>query len=200
VNCGVYKITSPCGGVYIGSSSNLRSRFVAHKSAIRCGRQKNSGLKNAAEKYGIDALVFEVLVICAPKDLLMYEQIFMDELKPSFNVAKKAGSQIGMRWNDRQREAIMKSLVGVPKSKEHAAKVGAANKGKKRTAESRLRMSAAKLARRPVFVGPPDMRTKSQKISNSKKGIKLNLSEEQKQRRSEIMRERHAKRRANESA
>ena len=50
-------------------------------------------LQRATAKYGIENFVFEVLdYVTNPKNLIHYEQLWMDQLKPEYNICKVAGS------------------------------------------------------------------------------------------------------------
>lgn len=55
---GIYKITSPSGRIYIGSSIDLAQRFNTYK-LLKCKRQPK--LYNSFIKYGVDVHTFEVV-------------------------------------------------------------------------------------------------------------------------------------------
>jgi group I intron endonuclease len=57
--CGIYKIVSPSGRVYIGKSVNIKNRFRSYKHL----RKQSIGryLYHSFEKYGVDNHVFEIL-------------------------------------------------------------------------------------------------------------------------------------------
>ena len=88
-DCGIYSIKSPSGKQYIGQSVNMKGRFSGHKSDMRRGVHHNHILQKAADKYGLDALKFERLIYCERKDLVFYEQLLIDELKPRYNIELK---------------------------------------------------------------------------------------------------------------
>ena len=58
---GVYKITSPSGKVYIGSSCDIETRFYQYK-VLHCDKQTR--LYNSFMKYGVENHVFEVIEEC----------------------------------------------------------------------------------------------------------------------------------------
>lgn len=59
---GVYKIESPNGSCYIGmTSKSFYERWNGHLTDFRLGKTICSGLKHAFEKYGTDAMIFDVL-------------------------------------------------------------------------------------------------------------------------------------------
>lgn len=91
MTAGVYCITSPSGGRYIGSARDIAARWSVHRHGLRQQAHHNAPLLRAAGKYGLEALKFEVLVVCDERNLLTYEQIALDTLKPEYNLAKVAG-------------------------------------------------------------------------------------------------------------
>jgi len=76
----VYKITSPSGKYYIGSTNNLERRFREH-----CGIEntKNHGsryIRHAAAKYGVDNLCITILNTCGTREeAYAIEQELLDE-------------------------------------------------------------------------------------------------------------------------
>ena len=83
-NCGIYKITSPSGKIYIGSSTNIKRRFSNYKG-LRCKSQ--SKLYNSFLKYGVDKHLFEVICFCEKIDLYKNERA----LGLEFDVLSKDG-------------------------------------------------------------------------------------------------------------
>lgn len=97
---GVYRITNTItGGCYIGSAINIVGRWRAHRHALRHHKKSPPKLQNAWDKYGEGAFVFEVLLICAKANTLMFEQRAIDALEPQYNVRKVAASNLGVRWS-----------------------------------------------------------------------------------------------------
>lgn len=78
-NSGIYQIynkqTQKC---YIGSSCTLRKRFNAHKVALYKNAHYNKHLQAAYNKYGKDAFEWNIILYCAKKDLIFYEQRCID--------------------------------------------------------------------------------------------------------------------------
>ena len=169
---GVYTITSPSGNQYVGSALCFRERWWLHRRDLSKGKHHNAPLQKAFEKYGLDGLRFDILLICDADNVLMFEQRAIDAIKPEYNICKIAGSTLGRkhtaearkRMSDVQkalyqlpeRQALMKSFwepavvrrralarVGIPLSAEHRQKLRVANLGKPHTAERRAKQSAA---------------------------------------------------------
>ena len=61
--CGVYVITTPNGSQYIGSSINVKHRWVEHKSSLRSQSHRSERLQAAWNKHG-DRLSFSMLELC----------------------------------------------------------------------------------------------------------------------------------------
>lgn len=88
---GVYKITSPSGGFYIGSTKSFRKRCKEHAEALKKGVHHSLPLQRAAKKYGLDNLIFEVIAMLPIEEARREEQRFLDELRPVYNVSKIVG-------------------------------------------------------------------------------------------------------------
>lgn len=94
---GIYKITCvPTGKFYIGSAVRMLKRWAVHKHALRTQTRACPKLQNAWNKHGEDAFVFEPMLFCAIPDLLFYEQLLIDNLRPALNTQKTAGSMLGV--------------------------------------------------------------------------------------------------------
>lgn len=73
--CGIYKITSPTGKVYIGESFNIKARKYYYK-INSCKKQRK--LYNSLLKYGWEAHIFEIIEECSFEDLLCRERYWQD--------------------------------------------------------------------------------------------------------------------------
>jgi group I intron endonuclease len=94
----VYKITNTLtGDFYVGSSTNLYKRYYTHMNHMRKGIKSCIVLNRAAEKYGEENFSFEILAKCPIEYVLKLEQWFISNLKPKYNVAKIAGSNLGIK-------------------------------------------------------------------------------------------------------
>jgi group I intron endonuclease len=69
---GVYKITNPKGAIYIGSSKDIKKRWMGYN---RLSEKSQFKLYNSFIKYGVDKHLFEIIEICEIKDLLKLEHI-----------------------------------------------------------------------------------------------------------------------------
>ena len=105
MNCGIYTITAPSGHQYVGSACNIRKRWVSHLKKMNDGTHHNRILINAHRKYG-NALRFDTIIICEKHDLIMYEQIAINALKPRYNLSPTAGSNLGIKFTQETREKV----------------------------------------------------------------------------------------------
>lgn len=104
---GVYRITcSPTGKTYIGSAKRFKARWSLHKVQLRQGKHHSPHLQNAWDKHGQDAFVFEILLVCAPEMAVFYEQVFIDAVRPEFNICQTAGSNLGLKHSPRSRQKM----------------------------------------------------------------------------------------------
>ena len=95
---GVYTITCvPTGVQYVGSAVRFSRRFRQHMSDLNLGRHKSTYMQRAWAKYGPDAFVFSVLLVCDPRLAVYFEQRAIDRLDPRFNTARVAGSSLGIK-------------------------------------------------------------------------------------------------------
>lgn len=140
-NCGIYSITSPSGKQYIGSSVNLKKRWLHHKSCLRNNKHTNSILQHAWEKYG-DRLQFKTLIICEPKDLLFYEQLLLDAWKPEYNICSIAGNTTGVKRSVETIEKQRKSITGYRHTEEAKEKIRVWHLGRKRLPETVAKFTA----------------------------------------------------------
>lgn len=73
--CGVYLITSPSKGRYVGSSKSLTKRFNRYKNY---GCKNQPAILSSLKKYGFENHKVKVLMYCEEKDLLFWERVFGD--------------------------------------------------------------------------------------------------------------------------
>lgn len=101
MDTGVYTITHLASGrLYIGSASNFARRWRVHKCLLNKGQHHSAPLQAAWNKYGESAFAFKPLMVCAPENIIFYEQRAIDVYKATdrllgFNVMPVAGSRAG---------------------------------------------------------------------------------------------------------
>ena len=75
-NAGVYRIVNTTNGrCYFGSAVNFHRRAITHVHALRNGNSHSKKLQAAWNKYGESSFKFEVVLVCARRDAVMYEQM-----------------------------------------------------------------------------------------------------------------------------
>jgi len=101
--CGIYKITSPSDGVYVGQSVDIRARFRKYK-AIDCKSQ--SRLYRSLLKHGYNDHIFEIIEVCERSMLNEREIFYIKELN-TFNSKNgmnlRSGSQKGEMSEETKR-------------------------------------------------------------------------------------------------
>lgn len=174
---GIYLITCTANGrVYVGSSYNIRRRWIEHRRDLRGNYHPNRHLQRAWNKYGEPAFTCVELEACERNDLLAREQAWIDELRPfrhrGFNIAIDArASGTGLSASPETRAKLSAAMLGKKKSSEHCAaisagrkgvifspetraKIGATSRGRKRPSESQARINEANSKR--YIVTSPD--------------------------------------------
>lgn len=157
---GIYEIFNQSNGKrYVGSATNFQRRWATHLKSLRECRHHSLALQRAWDRYGESSFVFRVLEIVSEKgSLIAREQHWIDEIAPEYNIAKMAGSSLGIKrgaatkerlrtaWTPERREkqsARMAARVSGPQSEVHRRRISEANTGKERTSAHRARLSAA---------------------------------------------------------
>ena len=107
--CGVYKVASKSNPnlFYIGSTTDLRKREGGMLRQLRVGISPYRRLQSHVNRFGITDLEFTVLKICDKDHLLSWEQYFISELNPTFNINRFASSTA----NSKSIEAMQNALT-----------------------------------------------------------------------------------------
>ena len=95
---GVYKITNNVTGeFYVGSSVDVKKRWINHKCPSRWKDNPNSPMYQDMEKYGTECFSFEILEEVETQYLKQEEQKFIDMLNPTYNDINAKGEDIERR-------------------------------------------------------------------------------------------------------
>lgn len=139
---GVYRWKNNINGrEYIGSSTNLVSRFYSYYSLKHLEQQQSRSLIcKALLKYGHSAFTLEILEYCDPKDCIKREQYYIDLLSPEYNILAVAGSSYGHKLSDETKLKISKYRSGITLSQETKDRIAEALIGRKHSAESLAKM------------------------------------------------------------
>lgn len=164
---GIYSIVAPSGHKYIGSSINIDRRWGEHLRMLKRQGHVNPILQNAWNKYE-GQLEFNLLLICLPEDLLLYEQQYLDFYKPEYNICQVAGNTLGVKLSEESRLKRGEVWRGRKHTEETRKKMSESSKGRKRTPEHQAKIAAAKKGK-PT---KPCSEERKLKISLANKGRK----------------------------
>lgn len=96
---------------YVGSSNNVEKRLTQHKRHLINNSHHNIQLQRAVNKYGIDQFEFYLFIETqsySKKELLNYEQTFIDANINGYNMAPANGGDI--LSNHPYKDAIRKQI------------------------------------------------------------------------------------------
>lgn len=123
---GVYRISSPNGSVYIGmTAKSFKERWEGHRAAFRKGQMTCTGLRRAFEKYGVDAMSFEILEEmdgCSDAEILHRErEWWLLHKAQGVNLYNGEPSGRGaVRHTEETRERIGAAMLGkIPKNRKY---------------------------------------------------------------------------------
>lgn len=165
---GIYQIRNNIDGkVYVGRSKRVKSRWSAHKTALRRGSHWNPPLQAAWLKFGESAFTFEIIeriddsALLPSKEAFYCTQMGVFDRKLGYNLEQidVAGAITSMPEESRLK--MSKAKTGKPGpwagkkrvfSPEHRAKIVAAGKARKgipRSDETKAKMSVARKGTHP---------------------------------------------------
>lgn len=143
--CGIYKITNPKGKIYIGQSIDIEKRKFLY-SKLYCKTQTH--LYNSLNKYGWENHVFEIIEQC--DEFLLLEREIYWKLYYLKSVENNFSKVLFTQINDGKggsRSEEIKKKIGLsnskPKPEGFGEKVKEIHKGKKRSQQTKLKMSKA---------------------------------------------------------
>lgn len=157
---GIYKIISPSSRIYIGQSVDIDRRWKDH---IRCTKSQPK-LYNSIRKYGLENHIFEIIEECEMEllnDREAYWQDYYNSIKKGLNCIRTRSSDKSGYMCEESKLKISNSRKnhpdinfrkrGIPLSEKHKEAIGNSNRGRKRSEESRLKMS---IGRKSKCKGP----------------------------------------------
>jgi group I intron endonuclease len=152
---GVYKIYSKSkpDRIYIGSSVDIKKRWIKHVCELRLNKHHSLKLQNHVNKYGLDDLIFKIYFPVCKESLILMEQGLINTHKPYFNIALTAGSPLGIKHTEEARKNMSEAKLGSKHhfygkklSLAHRKKIGAAGKGRKHTTEVIQKITQVKIS------------------------------------------------------
>lgn len=150
--CGIYKITSPKGRIYIGQSVDVRSRIWRYKS-MSCKAQLKLYL--SLLKHGYENHKFEIIRECDIEDLDYFEIYYINKFdtfgtEHGLNLSSGGHDRISLSPETKERMSISQKRrflsqrhpnKGVVMSTEQREKLRIHNTGKKLTEETKIKIS-----------------------------------------------------------
>lgn len=158
-NCGIYQIRNILNNkCYYGSSKDIKDRLYNHKLLLKNNNHYNLKLQNIWNKCGEENFAFEKIVICEEKDLLFYEQLFIDynfeHNDGGYNLARDAKAFFkGRNHSEKSKEKIRNSqkgkqyTLGKKLSEEHKQKISNSLNGRKHSEETIQKMKKSQKGR-----------------------------------------------------
>jgi len=160
----IYKIINLTNAkFYVGSTIDWNARIRTHRRKLRAGTHHCVPLQNSWNRYGEDAFVFRVVAeVDDFLDLREVEQVFLDEHHGSaqcYNLARYTDNATrGVPCSAARREKISEALklyyadnlhpmLGVARSAETRALIGAKRAGKIVSEETKAKLRAANLGK-----------------------------------------------------
>jgi group I intron endonuclease len=194
--CGIYEIINVINDhSYIGQSIDIEGRKNQHFNILGRGKHHNPHLQYAFNEYGEENFVFEILFLCDPEDLTLYEQMFVDEFKPVYNIWRLCvDSHKGISPSEETRQKLSIINMGKHASDETKQKMSKAhdgksswnkgksswNKGTPRTEESKKKQSIAMSGRPHIPLSEQGIKNLSDAVKKSwvaRKAIAQNKSD-----------------------
>ena len=83
---------------------NVARRLREHKSLLHRGLHFNVHLQRAWNKYGPNEFVMQHILTCDPTMVAWYEQQFLDQWEPRYNLSPTAMNVSGYRHSDKSRQ------------------------------------------------------------------------------------------------
>jgi len=172
-NVAVYAIRNIKNGkMYVGSSSNVKSRWNNHYNTLKKSKHHSVKLQRAWGKYGEDSFVFEVLEYVEKDELIEAEQQYMDFYEAytecGYNVSAVAGApQLGRKHTEESRARMRAAQKNRPPiSEETRKKRSESCRAAKSTPEARARQSEIS---KNLVISPETRK----KIADAKRGKPL---------------------------
>lgn len=147
IDSGIYQIVNTVNGKrYIGSATDMHSRWNGHRARLRKGNHHSAYLQKSWAKHGPESFRFERLLLCEVADLLLFEQAAIDAGNPEYNAVRFAGSTLGFKLSPETKAKIAARAVGRKRSPESVAKGSAAATGRKLAPEHAAKLIGNKHA------------------------------------------------------
>jgi group I intron endonuclease len=202
-NYGIYRIINIINNkIYIGSSSNLKSRKYKHFNSLLRDSHYNKHLQSAYNKYGKENFKWEIIEYVQiienkeefKKLLLEREQYYLDLYESynsniGYNMSISASSRLGVKLSEETIRKRTESRKYYKPSEETRRKLSKSLKGKRLSEETKEKIRKAHTGENNYQYGKPLPEETKKKISESLKGRGKGkkLSEETKKKISDAL-------------
>lgn len=201
-NHGIYKIINLQNNkIYIGSSSNLKSRKYKHFLGLKNNKHCNYHLQNSYNKYGKENFKWEIIeyikydenIEILKNNLLEREQYYLNlyesyNPEKGYNICSIAGSRLGSEVSEKTKQKISEGNRGKIVSEESKKKISKNHKkpflGKHRSEEVKNKISESHRGRIFSEESRKKMSESAKRRISNRKGTKH--SEETLRKMSEI--------------
>lgn len=157
---------------YIGQTSDKDFRWREHKKQLKGFYHHSLYLQRAWCKYGEENFIFVTLQKVPTNKLTEREQIWIDRLKPEYNMAPVAGSMLGYKHSDEARQNMSEAHKGYKASDETKKKMSLAHMGNQHA--KGVKQSVEQIENRTkIHRGKITSEETKAKMSASQKGRKL---------------------------
>lgn len=172
MTCGIYAIVGPEGRMYVGSSTNIETRFASHGRALRRGERRYSRkFLSDWRKHGREAFSLKIIEECDEALLAEREDFHLRNLRPAYNVDHEVSGAAGCRRSAEARQRMSEAakrrwakpferaaqsqrLAGHKQSLQTIEKRCLKLRGQKRTPEQRENIVRAPRSPRPLGIKP----------------------------------------------
>lgn len=150
--CGIYKITSPTGRIYIGQSYDIYERWRGHKREYRAsGFLQRSFIKHGNLNHKFE-IIHELPFDTELEVMDRYEQLYMDLYKDAgFPLLNSRGAGSRGKLSDETKRKLSIARTGSKASKECRLKMSLSSKGRKKSKEHKQKIGLSHV-RRPKFI------------------------------------------------
>jgi|688.fasta_scaffold418842_2 group I intron endonuclease len=149
---GIYKILNKVNNkFYVGSSINIKNRWVKHKALLRKNKHENEHLQHAWNLYGEDA--FEFIVMIEVEEIFLLKSIEENIIQETKSFDRQFGynktkytecPNRGRKMNEEQKKHLSILNTGRKMDEEVKKKISESLKGRVFTDETLKKMSDAK--------------------------------------------------------
>lgn len=105
--CGIYRL-SVAEHSYIGSSKNLYARLNEHRVDLYNGNHNNPFLQKVVNKYGLEAVVVDIIELCSPDVRTQREKYWITTLSSDMNLKDPVTCELSEESKRKVSESLKK--------------------------------------------------------------------------------------------